>query len=479
VTSPASGTLLAGKYRLERPLGAGGMGSVWVARHLELEVDVAVKLISWVQALKPVAVERFKREARAAAQLRSPHVVQILDYGVHDGVPYMAMELLHGKDVDQHLGDVGRVSPARAVQILRPVAKALGLAHQAGIIHRDIKPANIFLAQLGEEEIVKVLDFGIAKESSRDAQHTTGTGLVGSPLYMSPEQMNGSDVGPASDVWSLAVVAYELLTGRTPYDGATLAVLFQNVMASDAPPPSSHVAALAPIDEVFRRGLARDPLERFATTRELVDALEEATRGTSDVREGMPAGRSVMAVTAERDSSASALAPTAELAAPSLAKPPRDTAQTLDALSELPSSDDLKRPPAANRSARKLGLAAGAVGLAGIAGLVFLVDRGTAPSQESADVAAAPSQVAASPLSADAATTSRRPSVLATEQLPPSAPSSTSPTPPASATALASTVQPTAKAGARPLATAKPTATPAVTSQNDPTWGVPVSKPQR
>ena len=213
----AEDTVIAQKFRLVRELGRGGMGSVWLAQHTELGTPCAVKFIDNAAATSPEMRERFAREARAAAQLRSPHVVQIFDHGIFEGIPYIAMELLEGEDLGKRLGRVGRMRPEEVVAILAPVARALGKAHTLGIVHRDLKPENIFLVRDDERELVKILDFGIAKVNTnaleREASTRTGA-LLGTPYYMSPEQAQGTKkVDHRSDVWSVGVIALEALTG--------------------------------------------------------------------------------------------------------------------------------------------------------------------------------------------------------------------------------------------------------------------------
>lgn len=463
------------------------MGSVWVARHVELDVDVAVKLISWVHALKPVAVERFKREARAAAQIRSPHVVQIMDYGIHEGVPYMAMELLAGEDLSEHLEKRGRVTPARALEVLRPVCKALGLAHQAGIVHRDVKPANIFVAKVGDDEVVKVLDFGIAKETSRDAQHTTGTGLVGSPMYMSPEQIRGSDVDHQSDLWSLAVVLYELLAGSTPFEAPALPHLFHMVSNTDAPPISSKVAELTAFDAFFQRGLSREKAARFATTRDLLEAFEEACKRAPLIV--IPEMTPVSIVSARSAASSSeALAPTAALGDAATRVDPRTPASnagTLDALAELPSSAELARPK--ERSSSKLVRNAVIVGLGlGLAGGAAAIVSGRLErGGPVADPVAAQSEPVSGP--AAGSDTSGGIDVVAATGTPPAAQQATasvsasvSANASASPQAAAPTVPPRRPVGRTPPVPPKPTAAPqSDQSTTDPIWGVEVSKPKR
>ncbi|MFO0761929.1 MAG: serine/threonine-protein kinase, partial [Byssovorax sp.] len=189
----ASGAVIAGKYRLEREIGRGGMGSVWAARHLTLDTPVALKFID-PDASAEDAHLRFEREAKAAAQLRSPHVVQILDHGLdhrpEGELPYIAMELLDGEDLSERLRRRGRLSIPEAANIFGQAAKALRRAHDAGVIHRDLKPSNIFLARFDDDEVVKLLDFGVAKlrRGEMDPQNpATQTGVIfGSPTYMSP-----------------------------------------------------------------------------------------------------------------------------------------------------------------------------------------------------------------------------------------------------------------------------------------------------
>ncbi len=459
------------------------MGSVWVARHLELDVEVAVKLISWVQALKPVMVERFKREARAAAQIRSPHVVQILDYGVHDGVPYMAMELLAGEDLAEHLEARGRITPKRILEIIRPVCKVLGLAHQAGIVHRDIKPANIFLAQVGDDEVVKVLDFGIAKEINRDAQHTTGTGLVGSPLYMSPEQIRGSDVDAQSDLWSLGVVLYEALTGAAPFESGALGQLFQLVSTTDAPAPSTKVPELAALDGFFQKALARDKAKRFTTVKDFLAAFEDAVGRAPEVV--VPSIKPALRLALE--SGTEALAPTADISSLSggtgrRPSPAISGAGTLD----LPSSADLPRPEAATKSKRSpalIGAVVALVALGGVAAYSAYGPGGATGSQAptSADAASREPAPAASDgpglsvvaLSATAAS-SMAPAVASATQ------SASAAAQPSVAVVAAPAPPPGGGGGKRPptpSGTAKPASTQPPTT--DPIWGVPVSQPKR
>ncbi|MBI2390377.1 MAG: protein kinase [Deltaproteobacteria bacterium] len=278
------GDFVTPTLRLSRRLGAGGMGTVWVARHVGLNCDVVVKFITGDLANNADAVARFQREAAAASEVRSPHVVQMLDHGISQrGLPYIAMELLEGEDLAARLSRVGPMAPAEVAGVVVQVARALGRAHDKGIVHRDIKPENIFLCETGEDEaFVKVLDFGIAKVVRADAAGATSTGaVIGSPYWMSPEQLMGSKALDArTDLWSLGAVAYIALTGRRPFDGETLAAIAVQICSTELPVPSRAAAGLSPaIDAWFARACARDPKQRFPTARALAEAFVAATGG--------------------------------------------------------------------------------------------------------------------------------------------------------------------------------------------------------
>ncbi|MGE5786906.1 MAG: protein kinase domain-containing protein [Myxococcales bacterium] len=272
------GKILAGRYRLLRKLGQGGMGAVWRAEHITLGTPVAIKLIDASIADSTDALMRFKREAQSAAELHSTHVVHILDYGVDQLVPYIAMELLEGESLAVHLARVGRLAPPRVAEILSQVGRALSRAHAAGIVHRDLKPENIFLVSEEDEEIVKVLDFGIAKRvnalSVSGGVKTSTGALLGSPLYMSPEQARGhATVDHRTDIWSLAVIAYQCITGSRPFCADTLGALLFSICSDPMPVPSA-VAEVPPgFDAWFARAAARDPAARFSSANEAVAEL--------------------------------------------------------------------------------------------------------------------------------------------------------------------------------------------------------------
>jgi len=274
--------VLAGRYRLDRQLGKGGMGSVWLAEHLTLNSWVAVKLMDPSIASTVEGAERFKREAQAAASLRSAHVVQVLDYGVHEDTPFLVMELLQGQSLADCLEREKRLSPERALSVITQVARAIGRAHAGGIVHRDLKPDNIFLVREDDHEIAKVLDFGIAKATGpRFGGTETRTGVtMGTPYYMSPEQAEGKKaLDFRSDLWSLAVIACECMTGTRPFDGETFGELLLNICARPIVPPSQQGFFLPGFDEWFAKGANRDPQMRFASAQELAASLADVVSG--------------------------------------------------------------------------------------------------------------------------------------------------------------------------------------------------------
>jgi serine/threonine protein kinase len=272
----SAGQLIAGRFQLESPLGAGGMGEVWKARHVGLGVECAVKFLHPEAARKAGVRARFEREARAAAQLRSPHVVHIMDVGEEGDRPYIAMELLAGEDLAQRLIRVGALQPREVAGLVTQIARGLQKVHAAGLVHRDLKPANIFLARDESEETVKLLDFGVVKQvDAQDAARTKTGSMLGTPHFMSPEQAQGAkEVDYRSDLWSLGVIAFRALTGRLPFDADTLAELLLKIVR-EAPPLPSHVAPwVSPsFDAWFLKATAREPTHRFGSALEMAEAL--------------------------------------------------------------------------------------------------------------------------------------------------------------------------------------------------------------
>jgi len=270
--------VLGARYRLMSKLGQGGMGSVWLAEHLTLRTEVAVKLIDPSIAESREALGRFQREAQSAAELRSTHIVQIFDYGIDEGTPYIAMELLQGESLAARLARLSTLTPSVTVQILSQVARALSLAHEKGVIHRDLKPDNIFLVREGADEVCKVLDFGIAKKLgslSGSSGIKTNTGaMLGTPYYMSPEQALGqSNIDHRTDIWSLAIIAYECLTGVRPFEKETLGALLMAICQEPLPTPSKIAAVPPGFDEWFARAAARELSKRFQSAADAASQL--------------------------------------------------------------------------------------------------------------------------------------------------------------------------------------------------------------
>jgi serine/threonine-protein kinase len=266
------------------------MGAVWRAHHLTLNSPVAVKLIDPRIASTGLGVERFVREARAAAALRSPHVVQTLDYGVHEGVPYIAMELMEGESLADRLHRLGSLSPAETARFLTHMGRAVGKAHDAGIVHRDLKPDNVFIVHNDDEEVAKVLDFGIAKMThpTGGASSQTETGVViGTPFYMSPEQAGGSKIDHRADLWAMGVIAYQCLLGHLPFPGQALGEVIIKICTGPIPVPSQIGRVPSGFDSWFAKACARDPEQRFQSARQMSDAFRMLlTRtGTDSVHE--------------------------------------------------------------------------------------------------------------------------------------------------------------------------------------------------
>jgi len=272
------GDVIAGKYRVDRVVGRGGMGIVVAASHLFLPQRVAIKLL--LSDENPRLVQRFLREARAVVRLKGEHVVRVFDVGqLGSGVPYIVMEYLEGEDLAARLGRVGRLDAPTTYRIVAQVARALNRAHGLGIIHRDIKPANVFLVPGEEQEIAKVLDFGIAKHRSlpNAFEDPLEASLIGTPCYMSPEQATAQGVDHRSDLWALAVIAFECLTGSPPFQHESVTTVLTSVIGGNVP----SLLAVRPdlpeaVEAWWRRATAKNVAERFQSARELADALGEA-----------------------------------------------------------------------------------------------------------------------------------------------------------------------------------------------------------
>ena len=279
------GRLITPSVRLVRQIGAGGMGTLWVADHLTLHSQVAVKFIAQGLATDGAVVERFSREAAAASTVKSQHVVQMFDRGVtEDGIPFIVMELLEGRDLADYLEANGPMSVEHVGQVVLQVTKALRRAHKKGIVHRDIKPHNIFLCESdGADIFVKLLDFGIAKGQNQVTSATLTGSTMGSPHYMSPEQVvDSKGIDHRADLWSLGVVAFEALTNRQCFDGETIGAIHIAIHGGPIPKPSDFRADLPPaVDAWFKKACTRDRNGRFQDASEMGDAVGPAFFGES------------------------------------------------------------------------------------------------------------------------------------------------------------------------------------------------------
>jgi serine/threonine-protein kinase len=274
--------VLLGKFRIERVLGRGGMGVVVAATHLQLGQQVALKFLLPASLVRPESRARFEREARAVAMLKTEHVARILDVGkLENGAPYMVLEYLEGETLAKRLHDEGPLPIPLVAEWLLQACEAIAEAHATGIVHRDLKPANLFLATAADgSPTLKVLDFGVSKlrtlaQDGDDRSPTAAQSILGSPLYMSPEQLRSSkDVDERSDVWSLGVVLYELLTAKMPFEAENVHQQYAMVIEGAAPPPSSHRPEIpAELDAIILRCLKPEPDKRLQSVAELAREL--------------------------------------------------------------------------------------------------------------------------------------------------------------------------------------------------------------
>ena len=265
-----------GKYQIQAALGKGGMGMVYIGYDPLLDRKVAIKVLAPHLVWEEGFVERFLREARAAARIKHPNIVTVYDVGQEQEQFYFVMEYLEGQTLADHIRQRGPLPPEEVLSILHPLADALDYAHQHGLVHRDIKPANIIV---GDGRRVTLTDFGIARAAQETRLTTTGT-IMGTPEYMSPEQAWGEEVGNGTDLYSLAVVAYEMLSGQVPFSGTTPhAVLYKQIHEPPPPIRESRPDLPAGVETVLARALDKEPGKRYGTTAAFVGELDSALAG--------------------------------------------------------------------------------------------------------------------------------------------------------------------------------------------------------
>ncbi|MCG8558073.1 MAG: serine/threonine protein kinase [Proteobacteria bacterium] len=285
-----------GGYVIVARVADGAMGRVYEGRHPKTRARVAIKVLHDQVAKDRVAVERFKREFETARELNHPNIVEVLEFGeTSDRSFFLTMEYLQGEELGKLLAREARLPAPRVLRIACQVARALHHAHSFGFIHRDLKPDNIFLCEAGEGDVVRLLDFGAVKLQLDLGPKLTAFGTtLGSPYYMAPEQALGrQDVDQQSDAFALAAIVYEMLTGRVPFEGKSVAAILTQLMKADPPPPSSLVEVPKTVDPVLEKGLAKDKSHRYRNTFQLAEALVGAwgLKGTVDECADSPQGR--------------------------------------------------------------------------------------------------------------------------------------------------------------------------------------------
>jgi len=274
------GTVLDGRYRLDKLIGEGGMGDVYRATHVHIDTEFAVKLLKPEFVANQTAIKRFRLEAKAAGRIHHPNAVRVTDFGVTpERIVYLVMELVQGHSLRSLMRNEKKLDYIRAVRIVLQICGALEAAHRGGVIHRDLKPDNILIEKVHDTERVKVLDFGIAKlkETKTDAFLTQAGTIIGTPQYMSPEQCQGKPLDPASDIYSIGILLYEMLSGTVPFDGeSVLQVVYDQLHAQPRPLREISPDTPEPLAQVVMRALEKEPAQRQSSAIQLSDELKQA-----------------------------------------------------------------------------------------------------------------------------------------------------------------------------------------------------------
>jgi serine/threonine protein kinase len=313
---------IAGRYRLESRLGFGGMSTVHLAFDQRLERRVAVKLLAEHLAEDPTFVSRFQREAQAAARLVHPNVVQVFDSGLDEstGQHFIVMEYIEGQSCAEILRDYGWVDVEEAVSIVEQACEGLYYAHRNGVVHRDVKPGNLLRAREGE---VKLADFGIAKATEQSSITQVGS-VLGTAAYLAPEQARGEEAGPSADLYALGVVTYQLISGRLPYEAASLTELALKQQREEPAMLDTLVAAVSPeLADAVAIALALDPRDRYRSAREMGHAVSDAQRGIAPAEPAASAHRPATEATSVLAAGASSHARTPSRGGAGVARQPR------------------------------------------------------------------------------------------------------------------------------------------------------------
>jgi serine/threonine-protein kinase len=457
---PDEGTILLGKYKVEKVLGKGGMGVVVVARHLQLQQKVAIKFLHPSAMSDPDVVTRFQREARILAQIQSEHVVRILDVGTLDkGEPFMVMEYLEGTDLSKTVKVRGPLPYDEAVDYVIQACEPLAEAHLQRIIHRDLKPSNLYLARRADGTYtVKVIDFGISKiQTEAELSMTKTSVILGSPLYISPEQLRSArDVDARSDIWALGVILYKLLTGHPPFIADSIAQLCAMILMN--PPPrvsESRPDVPGALEDVMARCINKDPDRRFQNVGDLVEALLPFCARDAEAHESVARIRRLLKTAPKIPS----MPPVPILDLGKMAGPQSDGGAALT----LGGSAAAYIPPSRDHRARRAILTAAGAGFAffAVVALVLVVVRGRVPHPDAT------------------------PAATQTEVLlpPPTKPVDTTPEPSADPVIQVPTVQPpfVPPSAAAPIATpsAQPSASAKRQQPQPPAWtGAPKKPPK-
>ena len=312
-------TLFDGRYRILRRLGTGGMANVYLAEDEELGRLVAIKILNDRHASDDQFVERFRREAKNAAGLSHPNIVSIYDRGEAEGTYYIAMEYLEGRSLKDRIIAEGPLPIPAAIEATRQILRALGFAHRGGVVHRDVKPHNVLLAPDGSERRYKVTDFGISRTQA--SQMTEAGSIVGTAQYLSPEQARGAPVDQRSDIYSVGIVLYELLTGQLPFTGETpLEIAMKHLSEVPKPPSALRPEVSADLDMVVLRALSKDPAERFETAAEMDEELARVASGSAVTAETADAATAILAGAGLADSAPTMISRRPVVAPP---QPPR------------------------------------------------------------------------------------------------------------------------------------------------------------